>query len=162
MRSGTFYINWYSVPGAVWNKRRIKLCFLVADILHGLIWDQTEIWPGRLDSGRPDPRQSWPAIKTLTISRCTLYTPGNSIYSDFLVWNVNICVWSDIRIIKPLSNWFDFSLAWVPVWSFCLLFYFSVSWSKMTAWGTLISIDSDTWIFPQILRGNAKNDNSIG
>ena len=54
------------------------------------------------------------------------------------------------------------TLAWVPVWSFFLLFYFSVSWSKMTASGTLISIDSATWIFPQILRGKAKNDNSIG
>ena len=42
-----------------------------------------------------------------------------------------------------------------------LLFYFSVPWSKMTAWGTLISIDSATWIFPQNLRGKAKNDNAI-
>ena len=32
----------------------------------------------------------------------------------------------------------------------------------MTAWGTLISIDSATWIFPQILWGKAKNDNAIG
>ena len=32
----------------------------------------------------------------------------------------------------------------------------------MTAWGTSISIDSATWIFPQILWGNAKNDNAIG
>ena len=31
----------------------------------------------------------------------------------------------------------------------------------MTAWGTLILIDSATWIFPQILRGKAKNDNAI-
>ena len=54
------------------------------------------------------------------------------------------------------------SLAWVPVWSFFLLFYLSVPWSKMTAWGTLISIDSATWIFPQILWGKAKNDNAIG
>ena len=32
----------------------------------------------------------------------------------------------------------------------------------MTAGGTSISIDSATWIFPQILWGNAKNDNAIG
>ena len=34
-----------------------------------------------------------------------------------------------------------------------LLFYFSVSWSKMTAWGTLISLDIATRIIPQILKG---------
>ena len=42
-----------------------------------------------------------------------------------------------------------------------LLFYFSVPWSKMTALGTLISIDSATWIYPQNSRGKAKNDNAI-
>ena len=45
---------------------------------------------------------------------------------------------------------------------FSSFFYFTVPWSKMTAWGTLISIDSATWSFPQILRGKAKSDNAIG
>ena len=42
-----------------------------------------------------------------------------------------------------------------------LLFYFSVPWSKMTAWGNLISMDSATLIFPQNLRGKAKSNNAI-
>ena len=75
--------------------------------------------------------------------------------ASFLAWVLSFLLLSyqsmlDLLALRVYNNYVLSLGSSLIIFS---LFYFFVSWSKMTDWGTSISFCSATWIIPQISRG---------